>query len=213
MVQIIPAILATSEEQYQKDLAKLTATEGLKEGWLHIDFADNIFVPNQTVGVETVSKFPADFEKEAHLMVVHPLDWINKLVEANFGRIIFHIESQDDTQKVIEEIKKRGIEAGLAINNDTDVSKLEPFLDKIDMVLVMSVVAGFQGQPFIPESLNKVREIKAKGSVRVGIDGHADNENMKEIVEAGADFIIVGSYLLKGDTDENLETLWEEMNG
>lgn len=214
MVQIIPAILATSEEQYQNDLAKLSRSETLTEGWVHIDFADKVFVPNQTVGVETVSKIPTDFKKEAHLMVAHPKEWIDKLVDANFERIIFHIESEDKPLEVIEYVKSKGLEVGLAVSRETTVEKLKPFVGKIDVILIMTIVAGFQGQPFIPQTLDKVRRVKSEGwSTRVGVDGAVSNTDAKEIADAGADFMIVGSYLLKGNVDENLEELWEEING
>lgn len=212
MVQIIPAILATSEKQYKDDLQKLTACEGLKEGWVHIDFADNKFVQNKTVGIETTQQFPTNFRKEAHLMVAHPKKWIEKLVDADFERIIFHIESENDPIEVIESIKAKGLEIGLALNHKTDVGKVRPFIGKIDVIVIMTIVAGFQGQPFIPQALNKVRKIKSEGwSVKVGVDGHVNDMNAKEVAGSGVDFVIVGSYLLKGDIDENLERLWEEL--
>lgn len=214
MVQIIPAILATSEEQYQNDLAKLSKSEALKEGWVHIDFADNKFVQNQTVGSSTIEKFPSDSKKEAHLMVAHPKEWVDTLIKTGFERIIFHIESKDDPLETIEDIKSKGLEVGLAINKETPIEKLQAFVGKIDVVLVMTIIPGFQGQPFIPESLDKVRLIKAKNwSVRVGVDGHVNDKNTKEIIASGVDFMIVGSYLLKGNVDENLEILWEAVNG
>lgn len=212
MVQIIPAILATSEDQYKQDLQKLTACEALKDGWVHIDFADNKFVQNQTVGVETIEKFPTDFHKEAHLMVSFPKQWIEKLIAAGFKRIIFHIECEDNIDEVIDLIKAKGLEVGLAIKIDTALEKLEEFIHKIDMVLVMSIVSGFQGQPFIPKSLDRLKKIKEKGT-RVGPDGAVNDSDIKEITKTGADFVIVGSYLLKGDTDENMENLWEAVNG
>lgn len=212
MVQIIPAILATSEDQYKQDLQKLTACEALKDGWVHIDFADNKFVQNQTVGVDTIQKFPTNFHKEAHLMVSFPKQWIETLVEAGFERIIFHIECEDNIDEVIDLVKSKGLEVGLAIKIETPLEKLDEFIHKIDMVLMMSIVSGFQGQSFIPQALNRLLKIKEKG-IRVGSDGAVNNSNIKEITATGADFVIVGSYLLKGDTDENMENLWEAVNG
>lgn len=214
MIQIIPSILATTEQQYQDDLSKLSRPEALAEGWVHIDFADNKFVQNQTVGVGTIEKFPTNFKKEAHLMVARPKVWIDKLVKAGFRRIIFHIEAEDDTLEVIEYIKSKSLEVGLAINQETVVEKLTPFVGKIDVVLVMTIIPGFQGQPFIPEALEKIREIKLKNwPIKVGVDGHVNAANVKEILDAGVDFMIVGSYFLKGNVDENLEILWEKING
>jgi len=213
MIQIIPSILATTEGQYQQDLTKLSNTESLQDSWLHIDFADNIFVQNQTIDPEIISKYPADFQKEAHLMVSHPKEWIEKLVEAGFKRVIFHLECEDDIQEVIDDIKNKGLEVGLAIKMDTAVEKLEPFISQVDVVLIMSIVPGFQGQPFIAESLDRIREVKSKVTARVGVDGAVKDTNIKEIMEAGADFVIMGSYLLNGDTEENLERVWEILYG
>lgn len=212
MVQIIPAILATSEEQYRQDLEKLSSCEALSDSWVHIDFTDNKFVQNKTIEPEIVQKFPTNFRKEAHLMVSHPKMWIERLVKAGFERIIFHIESEDDPIEVIESVKDKGLEAGIALNHKTAVEKLKAFVGKIDVILVMTIMAGFQGQPFIPQTLDKVRKIKSEGwSVRVGVDGHVNDIDVKEIADAGVDFVIVGSFLLKGDPDENLERIWEAL--
>ena len=213
MVQIIPAVLAKTEQDYQDNVNKLNQSESFSGGWVHIDFADNKFVQNTTIEPSIIQKYPNNFRKEAHLMVNHPKDWIDQLKEAGFERIIFHLESEDDILLVIEDIKNKGLEVGLAINKETALEKLEPFLDKIDLVLVMSIVPGFQGQPFIPQTLDKVRQIKSNNwPVKVGVDGAVRDTNIKEIVESGVDFITVGSYLLKGDVEENLEMLWEVLN-
>lgn len=214
MVQIIPAVLATTEKQYQSDILKLERSPSLEGSWVHIDFADNIFVQNKTIDPKVVQDFPTKFRKEAHLMVAHPKEWIDKLVDAEFERVIFHIESDDNIEDVISLIKEKGLEVGLAINSETPVENLEPFIGKIDVILIMTIVPGFQGQPFIPQALNKVKEIKQKGwSLKVGVDGHVNNQNAKEIVDNGVDFMVVGSYLLKEDVEEKIENLWEIING
>lgn len=214
MIQIIPAVLATSEQEYQADIKKLSLSRSLSEGWVHIDFADNIFVQNLTIESEIIQKFPTKLRKEAHLMVSHPKEWTDKLLEAGFERIIFHIESEDNIEETIIYIKSKGLEVGLAINNETTIEKLQPFVGKIDIILVMAIVPGFQGQPFIPEALDKVKAIKSKNwPVKIGVDGHVNNETIKDIIKAGADYMYVGSYFLKGDVEENLENLWEIING
>lgn len=210
MVQIIPAVLRKTIEEYASDINRLSSCDALKNNWVHIDFADNKFVQNQTISPADASKVSTNFQKEAHLMVSHPKEWIDKLVEVGFKRIIFHIEAEDDTLGVIDYIKSKGLEVGLAIKIDTPIEKLKPFISKIDVVLVMSIIPGFQGQPFIPESLEKIRQIKSKGwEVKIAVDGAVNSENAKQLVEAGVDHLTVGSFLLKGDIDENLETLWE----
>lgn len=214
MIQLIPAVLATTEEQYKEDIAKLSKAESPRGNWVHIDFADNIFVQNKTIEPEVVSKIPADFQKEAHLMVAHPKQWVDKLVEAGFKRVIFHIESEDNTKECIDYIKNKGLAVGLAINPQTPVEKLGPFIGKIDVVLIMTIIPGFQGQSFISEPLSKVGAIKnGISQIKVGVDGAVKDSNAKEIADAGVDFIVVGSFLLEGDTDENLERLWEAIYG
>ena len=209
MIQIIPAILATTQDQYQKDISKLSACEALNDGWVHIDFADNKFVASETIKPEVVKEYPDNFKKEAHLMVLNPKDWIDGLVEANFKRAIIHVESEG-VEEAIDYAKDQGLEVGLAIKDETEIEKIEPYLDKISTILIMSVIPGFQGQPFLPNALKKLEEIKSEGwQVQVGLDGAVRDINLKEIVLAGADFVICGSYLLNGNIDENLENLWE----
>lgn len=213
MAQIIPAILATTEEDFARDISLLKHSLLFKEGWVHIDLMDNIFVPNKSISPSATAKFQINLHKEAHLMVAHPLEWVDELIEAGFKKIIFHIESADDPAKCIEYIKEKRLQVGIAINNETPLEKLEPFLDKIDAVLVMSVVPGFQGQKFIPEALERIKQLKSKLLVaKIGIDGAIKDDNIKEVVASGVDFVTVGSYLLKGDVDENLENLWEVIN-
>lgn len=214
MVQIIPSVLATSEQQYRADINKLNSAPSLNGSWVHIDFMDNIFVQNKSIDPEIVKKFPDNFQKEAHLMVTYPKEWVDKLIDAGFKRIIFHIECEDNIEELIDYIKKSGLEIGLAIKNETPIEKLKEFVSKIDVVLIMSIIAGFQGQPFIPNTFNKLKEIQSKDwQVKIGIDGAVKDDNIKEIFAAGADFVIEGSYLLKGDVEENLEKLWEIIHG
>ncbi|MDP3948183.1 MAG: ribulose-phosphate 3-epimerase [bacterium] len=214
MVQIIPAILDKTPEDFANHIQQLRDSASFKEGWVHIDFADNEFVQNGTIGTDVVAEVSTNLNKEAHLMVAHPLQWIDKLKEAGFKRVIFHFESKDDVGECIDNIKALGMEVGVALNIDTPIEKLEPFKDKIDLVLIMAIVPGFQGQPFLPEALNKIRDLKQLNwPIRISVDGAVRDTNAKQIIEAGIDQLTVGSYLLKGNIDENLEKLWEKING
>lgn len=213
MVQIIPAILDKTPEDFTKHMEQIKNSVSFQEGWVHIDFADNEFVQNGTISIDTVAQNHIILNKEAHLMVAHPLQWIDKLKKAGFKRVIFHYESKDDVLECISKIKTLGMEVGIALNIDTPIETLEPFQDKIDLVLVMAIVPGFQGQPFLPASLDKIRKLKEKNwPVRISVDGAVRDTNAKQIMEAGADQLTVGSYLLNGDIDENLENLWEKIN-
>lgn len=214
MVQIIPAILDKTPQDFQNHIKQLKRSIFFQEGWVHIDFADNKFVPNETIGVDIVSQTVIDLNKEAHLMVAHPLQWIEELRDADFKRVIFHFESEDDVLECISKIKKLGMEAGIALNIDTPIEKLEPFKDKIDIVLIMGIIPGFQGQPFLTEALEKVKNLKENNwPIRISVDGAVRDTNARQLIEAGVDQLTVGSYLLKGDIDENLELLWEKIHG
>lgn len=211
MLQIIPTVLATSEEQYQKDIGRFAAVKTLRDGWVHLDFMDNKFVLNQSIDPTVTAKYKVPFTKEAHLMVQHPKEWIKELVEASFKRVFFHLESDDGVDECIGYIKDQGLEVGLVLNHETPLEKLEPFISRIDAVLLMSVVPGFQGQPFIEGVLDRIYDFKSRGwTVRVGVDGAVKNTNIRQLVDAGVDYVIVGSYLLKGDIEEKLENLWAE---
>ncbi len=214
MVQIIPAVLSTKEENFQEDINKIADSTLTAGGWVHIDFMDKVFVPNESIRPSVTAKYPINLKKEAHLMVAHPLDWLDELVKAGFERIIFHIEAKDDTLECIRKIREKGLRVGIAVNHETSLEKLEPFIDQIDLVLLMAIKPGFQGQPFIEESLEKIQILKAKNwPVAIGVDGAVRDANAKQLIKSGVDHLVVGSYLLKGDFDENFEKLWEAIQG
>lgn len=213
MVQIIPAILATTPEDYKRETQKLNNSQSFKEGWVHIDFADKKLVPNQTIDIDEVNKYPLDLKKEAHLMVINPLNWIEDLKNAGFYRIVFHFESENNPEEVVQAVKDAGMEVGIAINPDTKIDSLKPFKDTIDQILVMGIVPGFQGQPFIPATIDKIKDLKLKSwPVKISTDGAVRDTNAKNLADAGVDQLVCGSFLLKGDVDENLEKLWEAIN-
>lgn len=212
MIQIIPAILATKEEDFKRDIFRYKNAESFKNGWVHIDFMDNIFVPNESIGPSVVANYSISLHKEAHLMVANPKDWIDGLIKSGIERVIIHVESEN-IKEAINYAKQRGLEVGLALKNETPLEELEQFISEIDVVILMGVVPGLQGQPFIPGVIDKMKELKFKNwFVKAGIDGAVKNSNIKDIISAGVDFVIVGSYLLQGDPDENLEILWETIN-
>lgn len=212
--EIIPAILSKSPEDFKNDLSKLLSSKNLNSGWVHVDFMDNIFVPNISVTPEDLAEIDfGSLKKEAHLMVAEPKDWIKQLIQLGFSRIMIHVEIEGDIHDYISEIKAAGCEAVLAINPRTPISELESYAKELDGILVMGVVPGFQGQEFIPETLDKVKEIRAKGwTLKISVDGAIKDWNAGDIMENGADNIILGSFLIKGDPDQNLGALLESLN-
>lgn len=209
MSKILPTLLATTEEKYKEDLDKVMSCPELVEGWVQIDLMDNKFVPNLSVGLDTVAKYPFKAKKEAQLMVQEPRDWIGKLADLQFQRIIFPIEV-GNTLDLINLVKQYSLQVGLSLNPETAVVKALPFLDKIDVVLLMSVHPGFQGQEFIPETLDKARELSKirleKGlSLEIEMDGGIHPGIAGKLQDAGVDGLAVGSKLFNGDITQNLE--------
>jgi ribulose-phosphate 3-epimerase len=199
MIQIIPAILATSEEDYIADLKRIEDSHMFEGGWVHIDLADNKFVQNQTIGPEIITRNPTNLKIELHLMVENPQEVMKKLEGMDIGRTITHIEVGNTN-------------SSLALNPETPASALKGA--QVETVLVMGVHPGKQGQEFIPDVLEKIKQIKKMNpKVLVGVDGGVAPENAKLIVDAGADYLVVGSHLIEGEIDENLEAFWEKIKG
>lgn len=214
-VQLVPAILATSEKEYKSKLDKIQSSNAFDEGWVHIDLMDNIFVQNKSISADVIRKYPTPFNMEAHLMVQDPDKWIDSLIEANVKRIIFPVEV-GNTLKLLEKIKSYHIEAGISINPQTPIAKVTPFIGTIDLLLVMSVEPGFGGQAFIPEALEKVKQasqLKKTGEFLLEVDGGITPQTAKALSLAGADNLVEGSGLLQGDILENLEKFWEIIYG
>lgn len=211
MVQIIPAILATIPQDYQRDIEKLNSAESLKEGWVHIDFMDNKFVPNQSISPEVISDYPTSLKKEAHLMVETPLQWINKLKDLGFERVIFHFESKDNAQEVINSVKDAGMEAGVAINPQSEIKNLKN-LKNLDQILIMGVEPGFQGQPFAENTYERLNEVSSFFE-NAAVDGGVKDENALRLVQSGAKTLISGSFILNGNIDEQVEKIWEAVEG
>ncbi len=219
MIQIIPAVLATSEADYENDIKKLSEAPTLEGGWVHIDFMDDIFVPNQSIKADAVGKFPIDLKKEAHLMVKEVQNWIESAEEVKFDRVLLHYEAAEE-QKIKESLAslaKKGIEAGLAVNPQTEIEKIKPFLQAVQVILVMGVEPGFQGRPFVEETYERVKQVvklreEAKLSFKIAVDGGVNDKNARKLVDSGVDYLIVGSFLIKNNIEENLEKLWEVIN-
>lgn len=207
MLQIIPAILATSEEEYRQKLTLVETNAQLQCGWVQIDFMDNKFVQNKSVGVEVLAKYPTRLQVEAQLMVEYPDNWIDSLVASGVARIVFPVESEGVQDRIMQ-IRAMGQEVGLSINPETPVSTLEPFLSTVFTVLVMSVNPGFGGQEFMPDAVDKVRAIKQMEiPVKIGVDGGISETVVKQLAGAGADYLVIGAHLLDGDIDENLKKI------
>lgn len=213
MTQIIPAILAITEDEYKDKLTKIEKSGLFTDQWVQIDFMDNKFVQNKSISPDVVSKYPTKLKLEAHLMVQYADSWIEELVKTDVERIVFHIDEVEGIDEKIAHIRNHGKKVGLAINPETDIEKLEPFVAKIDLVLILSVHPGFGGQDFIEDSIDKVKKLKGKRwPVKIEVDGGINEDVALNLSLAGADYLVVGTYLLEGNIDENLEKIWERIH-
>ena len=186
--------------------------------WLHIDVMDGHFVPNMTFAMPVIKSLRkyTDMFFDVHLMIEEPIRYIEDFVKAGADIITVHVEACKDVVATLEKIKECGVKASITLTPPTPVSAIEPYLDKVDMVLVMSVNPGFGGQKFIPESLDKVKEIRtlldAKGlDTDIEIDGGVNAGNLASILEAGANVIVAGSAIFSGDVADNVKKFKEIM--
>ncbi len=171
---------------------------------LHLDVMDGHFVPNFTFGpfiVKAIRKL-TDAHLETHLMISNPEKYLQDFIDAGSDTLIFHYEASNDINRDIDIIKSNNILAGIAINPDTDIRNILPFLDSLDYVLIMSVNPGFGGQGFIDETLEKMKKLSSlslKYDFIVGVDGGVNLNTINKVYETGVDVTIVGSGLYKTD--------------
>ena len=173
--------------------------------WIHVDVMDNQFVPNLTIGPPVVKSLRSKTEKfmDVHMMVIDPEKLVEPFAKAGADNITFHIEATNDPDGIIELIKSCGCKVGVSIKPQTPLTEIFPFLQKVDVVLVMSVEPGFGGQGYIQGSNERISEIKSFlnencfDRVLIEVDGGVKLHNAKEVIDAGADVLVVGSEVFK----------------
>ena len=182
--------------------------------YIHLDVMDGLFVPSISLGIPVISSIRKCTEAvfDVHLMIQNPERYIEAFAEAGADIITFHYETCSDMEKVntvIDLIHSHNCKAGLSIKPKTPVSVVEPYLNKADMILLMTVEPGFGGQKYIPESTQRIRELRklineTNPSVDLEIDGGVNKNNFSEVVEAGANVIVAGTAVFKGNISENV---------
>lgn len=214
MVKIAPSILSAD---FMRLGEEIRAAEASGIDMFHIDIMDGHFVPNITIGpavVESVKKVTS-LPLDVHLMIEQPERYLQDFIKAGSDILTVHIETSVHVHRTIQRIKESGVAAGVSLNPATSIWSLDHILTDIDLVLIMSVNPGFSGQGFIPQILEKIRTLKKilndRGlSTALEVDGGVKADNLKDIADAGADIVVMGSAFFGSD---NYNALTKKLRG
>lgn len=210
---LAPSMLSADFKYLAADIQKI---EENGAEYLHYDVMDGVFVPSISFGMPVLKSIRSCTNQvvDAHLMITEPIRYVEEFAKAGADLITVHLEACEDVDATLDAIRAQGVKVGLSIKPKTEVEALRPYLEKLDMILIMSVEPGFGGQKFIPESLDKIREtrqmVKEAGlNIDIQVDGGIYQSNVGEVLEAGANIIVSGSGVFKGDAAANTREFME----
>lgn len=201
-MKVSPSILSADFTDLKNSIERTS-----KASYLHIDVMDGVFVPNISFGASIQKQIRPLFNNmvfDTHLMIIDPIKYIKDFVDAGSDYITFHVEANSDINETIDLIHSYGKKAGLSIKPNTSPEVLLPYLNKLDLVLVMSVEPGFGGQKFMPQAIDKIKWLKdhkTKNNLNylINVDGGINKDTYRYVLDAGSDLAVMGSFIFKSE--------------